>query len=64
MGIAAGQTTADQLFTVESVNCLGACALGPVVLVDGELHDHVTPAKLRKLIATLQSEGSEVQADA
>jgi NADH-quinone oxidoreductase subunit E len=50
LGIQAGETTEDQLFTVESVNCLGACALGPVVVLDGVYHHHMTPGKLRKLI--------------
>jgi len=52
--IGEGGTTDDGLFTVERVNCLGACALGPVVVVDGVYHDHMTPAKLRKLIRSLQ----------
>ena len=50
LGIAAGGTTRDGLFSVERVNCLGACALGPIVVLDGAYHHHATPAKLRKLI--------------
>ncbi|MBI5388059.1 MAG: NAD(P)H-dependent oxidoreductase subunit E [Verrucomicrobia bacterium] len=45
-----GETTEDGLFTVETVNCLGACALAPVVILDGQYHSHMTAAKLRKLI--------------
>jgi NADH:ubiquinone oxidoreductase subunit E len=56
LGVESGETTSDGLFTVESVNCLGACALGPVVVVDGKYHDHMTPAKLRALIQSLQEE--------
>ena len=41
LGIEPGETTDDQLFTVESVNCLGACALGPVVVTDGTYHHHI-----------------------
>ncbi len=54
-----GQTTDDGLFTVECVNCLGACALGPVVVLDGEYHARMTPGKLRELIGTVrrQEEG-------
>ncbi|MFO8102139.1 MAG: NAD(P)H-dependent oxidoreductase subunit E [Dehalococcoidia bacterium] len=37
-GISAGQTTPDMRYTVERVNCLGCCALGPVITVDGEAH--------------------------
>jgi NADH-quinone oxidoreductase subunit E len=35
LGVKAGETTADNEFTLETVNCLGACALGPIVVVDG-----------------------------
>ncbi|MFC1703218.1 NAD(P)H-dependent oxidoreductase subunit E [Candidatus Omnitrophota bacterium] len=45
-----GETTEDKQFTVETVNCLGACALGPVVVLDGKYYDHMTTAKLRALI--------------
>ena len=50
LSVSPGETTADRLFTVECVNCLGACALGPVVVLDGQYHDHMTPGKLRSLI--------------
>lgn len=45
-----GQTTEDGQFTVETVNCLGACALAPVVIIDGEYYRHMTSGKLRSLI--------------
>ena len=35
LGIKPGETTSDNLITLETVNCLGACALGPIVVVDG-----------------------------
>lgn len=60
LGIQPGETTEDQLFTVESVNCLGACALGPVVVLDGVYHDHMTPGKLRKLVQSVREQESEV----
>ncbi|MGA1871015.1 MAG: NAD(P)H-dependent oxidoreductase subunit E [bacterium] len=50
LGISSGETTKDGQFTVEHVNCLGACALGPVVVHNGTYHHHVTPSKLRKII--------------
>ncbi|MFC1594061.1 NAD(P)H-dependent oxidoreductase subunit E [Candidatus Omnitrophota bacterium] len=49
-----GETTEDGQFTVEAVNCLGACALGPVVVLDGQYHDHMTSGKLRALIQKTQ----------
>ncbi|MFC1631281.1 NAD(P)H-dependent oxidoreductase subunit E [Candidatus Omnitrophota bacterium] len=45
-----GETTANGKFTVETVNCLGACALGPVVILDGKYYDHISSAKLTALI--------------
>lgn len=45
-----GETTADGLVTLERVNCVGACALGPVVIQDGTYCHHMTPGKLRKAI--------------
>ena len=37
-GLSAGQTTPDRRYTLERVNCLGCCALGPVITIDGEAH--------------------------
>ncbi len=50
--VRAGETTDDGEFTVETVNCLGACALGPVVVMDGKYYDHMTSGKLKDLIGT------------
>lgn len=48
----------DGLFSVEHVNCVGACSLGPIVSHNGEYHRHMTPAKIRKLIKSLQNKES------
>ena len=50
LGIRAGDTTEDGEFTLETVNCLGACALGPIVVVDGEYHGHTTPGKVGSIL--------------
>jgi NADH-quinone oxidoreductase subunit E len=55
LGVQPGEVTDDGLFSVEHVNCLGACALGPIVTENGSYHHHMTPGKLRKLIETLQN---------
>ena len=44
-----GETTKDLKFTLETVNCLGACALGPVVVIDNEYHP-TSPAKIKKIL--------------
>ncbi len=49
-----GETTADGAFTVETVNCLGACALAPVVVIDGRYYDHMTPGKVQALIEDIR----------
>jgi NADH:ubiquinone oxidoreductase subunit E len=58
-GVNPGEVTPDGLFSVEHVNCVGACALGPIVREDGSYHPHMTPAKLRKLIEALRRQGTE-----
>jgi NADH-quinone oxidoreductase subunit E len=44
-GIKAGETDQDLKFSLETVNCLGCCALGPVMVVDGAYHGKMVPAK-------------------
>ena len=46
----ARNTTPDMLFTVETVSCLGACGLAPVVVVNEEVHGQMTPAKALELV--------------
>jgi len=46
LGIGPGETTPDKQFTLETVNCLGACALGPIVTVDGHYFSKVTAAQV------------------
>jgi len=50
-GIKEGETTADRMFTLESVRCLGACGLGPVVVVDEDIHGRVKPGKLKDVLS-------------
>ena len=50
LDIGAGQTTADRVFTLERVNCLGACALAPVIAIDGDFHGRLGPGQIPKLL--------------
>ena len=50
LGIKAGETTGDSRFTVERVNCVGACALGPMVIVDGQYAGEMTTDKVKPLL--------------
>jgi NADH-quinone oxidoreductase subunit E len=49
--IRAGETTQDGKFTLETVNCLGCCALGPVVEIDGQYHGKLTSASTEELLS-------------
>ncbi len=59
LGIEPGDVTPDGLFSIEHVNCLGTCALGPIVTENETYHHHVTPGKLRKLIDTIGGQQPE-----
>lgn len=50
LGINAGKTTGDRKFTLETVNCVGACALGPIVIVDGEFSGQMATNKVKPLV--------------
>jgi NADH-quinone oxidoreductase subunit E len=47
-----GETSADHKFTLKTVNCLGCCALGPVMVVDGEYYGKPSAKEIEKVIAT------------
>jgi NADH-quinone oxidoreductase subunit E len=51
-----GGTTEDGLFTLETVACLGTCALAPVVVVDSRYHGKMTPRSIRRLVQTMARE--------
>ena len=51
-----GETTDDRTFSLETVNCLGACALAPVVAVDDDYHEAVNAGKIEKMLSTYQEE--------
>ncbi len=53
LGIQAGETSRDHLFTLETVNCLGACALGPIVVTDGEYSGQMNSQKVDRLLKTI-----------
>jgi NADH-quinone oxidoreductase subunit E len=48
--IKAGETTPDMKFTLESVNCIGCCALGPVMMVDNEYHGKLIPSQVPDIL--------------
>jgi NADH-quinone oxidoreductase subunit E len=54
LGIEGGQTDEDLQWTLETVGCLGACALGPIVVVDGEYHGQMTSLKASRLLQRIK----------
>jgi NADH-quinone oxidoreductase subunit E len=54
LGVGAGEVTPDQEYGLESVNCVGACALGPVVILDGDYKGQMTAMKVPVLMRRLQ----------
>jgi NADH-quinone oxidoreductase subunit E len=58
LGIPSGATTPDGKYTLERVNCLGACALAPLAVVDGRFHSRMTEAKAEAVLAAIEKEES------
>lgn len=54
LGIDAGETTDDLEFTLESVACIGACGLAPVIMVNDDTHGRLTPEKIPEIMAQYQ----------
>ncbi len=65
LGVNPGETTPDKEFTLETVNCLGACALGPVAVVDGHYFSNVRSKRVKRIIEeTLAGlDEAEIKAD-
>lgn len=56
LGIRAGQSTPDWNYYLETVNCLGACALGPIVVVDEHYHGQMSERKVDQLLLQIEHE--------
>jgi len=52
LGLQPGETSADLKFSLEAVNCVGACALAPVVMVNDTAHGNLSVTKARRLVKT------------
>jgi len=59
LGISEGEMTADRMFTLETVACLGACALAPVMTIDAKCFPRMTPEKVKNVL-TAPRQGKEV----
>lgn len=57
LGLLAGETAKDGLFSLEVVACIGACGLAPVIAINGEFFAKVTPDKIKKIIKSFRQKG-------
>ncbi len=53
------KTTPDLMFTLEKVSCIGACALAPAMMIDGQIHGQLTPAKAKEVLDGIRRKEEE-----
>jgi NADH-quinone oxidoreductase subunit E len=56
--VQSGETTPDQQFTLEAVNCVGCCALGPVMIIDGKYYGSMAASKVDRVLESYMANGS------
>jgi NADH-quinone oxidoreductase subunit E len=59
LGIGHKQTTQDSLFTLEEVECIGACSWAPAIQVNYDFHENLTPEKLDKVLDDYKKKGTQ-----
>jgi len=59
LGVKDGQTTPDMKFTLESVMCVGACSLSPIMIVDEDTHGKLKPSNVRKVLKKYRGKSGE-----
>ncbi len=57
LGIQSGETTPDNEYTVDEVQCLGACGFGPVAQINDSYYEELTPEKLDQILESLKAKG-------
>ena len=56
LGVTAGHTTPDGMFTVEAARCLGCCGLAPVMMIDDQVYGRLVPADVKGIIDKVRAE--------
>jgi NADH-quinone oxidoreductase subunit E len=59
LGVKAGQTTRDGVFSLEVVACIGACGLAPTMNIDGEIHAGMSPDKVKHVLNSYRSKAAK-----
>ncbi len=57
LGVKFGETTKDNLFTLETTSCLGLCGVAPVIMINDQYYGDLTPKKVREIIENLRNGG-------
>ena len=60
LGIKPGETTADGLFTLDALRCIGACGIAPAVSINGKVYPKMTVDSVPKVIAEYKAAGGEL----
>ncbi|SDZ10919.1 NADH-quinone oxidoreductase subunit E [Proteiniborus ethanoligenes] len=55
LGIKEGETTEDNIFTLNNVACLGCCSLSPVMMINGETYGELTPKKAKEILKEIKN---------
>ncbi|NIT36150.1 MAG: NAD(P)H-dependent oxidoreductase subunit E [candidate division Zixibacteria bacterium] len=61
LGLPRPGTTGDKMVTLEVVNCVGACAIGPIAILDGEYHGHLDQSIVKDRVESLRAEDEEAR---
>lgn len=59
LGVKDGETTPDLMFSLQSVRCLGACALAPVMIIGEQYHDKMSPTKVGNVLKRVRDEDAK-----
>ena len=60
LGIRQGETTPDRKFTLETVNCLGVCASGPIMVIDGHYFGKMSSAQVKGVLGQFDTDKKEI----
>lgn len=63
LGIKTGETTADNLFSLDSLRCVGACGLAPVMMVGEKVYGRIEPHEVKQILAQYRNENSDSDSD-
>jgi NADH-quinone oxidoreductase subunit E len=63
LGVKAGETTRDRVFTLETVACIGACSIAPVIAVNEQFHGGLTTKSVQRLLRTYRAQAAKSEVE-